>query len=90
MNEESSPKIPLDPFETAQQAALARYVEYQQSVREAEKKSFDKGLGARIPQQRDPQTGKLLSLVRRTKKLSRNDACPCGSGQKYKNCCIIK
>ena len=24
------------------------------------------------------------------KKISRNDPCPCGSGKKYKNCCIGK
>lgn len=24
------------------------------------------------------------------KKISRNDPCPCGSGKKYKNCCIEK
>lgn len=24
------------------------------------------------------------------KKISRNDLCPCGSGKKYKNCCIEK
>lgn len=24
------------------------------------------------------------------KKISRNDPCPCGSGKKYKNCCIDK
>jgi uncharacterized protein YecA (UPF0149 family) len=23
-------------------------------------------------------------------RLGRNDACPCGSGQKYKNCCMEK
>ena len=25
--------------------------------------------------------------VRSTKKVGRNDPCPCGSGKKYKNCC---
>ncbi|TCS95654.1 preprotein translocase subunit SecA [Hazenella coriacea] len=25
--------------------------------------------------------------IRRTDKIGRNDACPCGSGKKYKNCC---
>jgi len=23
-------------------------------------------------------------------KIGRNDACPCGSGKKYKNCCLSK
>ena len=26
--------------------------------------------------------------VREHKKISRNDPCPCGSGKKYKNCCL--
>ena len=26
-------------------------------------------------------------FVRKTKKIGRNDPCPCGSGKKYKNCC---
>ncbi len=26
-------------------------------------------------------------IVRKTKKVGRNDPCPCGSGKKYKNCC---
>jgi preprotein translocase subunit SecA len=25
--------------------------------------------------------------VKAEKKIGRNDACPCGSGKKYKNCC---
>lgn len=28
--------------------------------------------------------------VRRVKKIGRNDPCPCGSGKKYKNCCLEK
>jgi hypothetical protein len=27
-------------------------------------------------------------LVRKEKKVGRNDPCPCGSGKKYKNCCL--
>ena len=30
------------------------------------------------------------SVVRVGKKIGRNDPCPCGSGKKYKNCCIDK
>ena len=29
-------------------------------------------------------------MRRTTKKLGRNDPCPCGSGKKYKNCCMKK
>ncbi|MCH5188839.1 MAG: SEC-C domain-containing protein, partial [Oscillospiraceae bacterium] len=28
--------------------------------------------------------------VRKTEKVGRNDPCPCGSGKKYKNCCMAK
>ena len=33
---------------------------------------------------------KLQPLVRRGKKVGRNDKCPCGSGKKYKQCCLPK
>ncbi len=26
--------------------------------------------------------------IRQNKKIGRNDPCPCGSGKKYKNCCL--
>ncbi len=28
------------------------------------------------------------TVIRRTKKVGRNDPCPCGSGKKYKKCCL--
>lgn len=35
-----------------------------------------------------PKTAeKQKTVVNTTKKVGRNDACPCGSGKKYKNCC---
>ena len=33
------------------------------------------------------ETGPKAPVKRETKKIQRNDLCPCGSGQKYKNCC---
>ena len=33
---------------------------------------------------------KLQPLVRRGKKIGRNDKCPCDSGKKYKQCCLPK
>ena len=29
-----------------------------------------------------------VQKVREYKKIGRNDKCPCGSGKKYKNCCL--
>lgn len=31
---------------------------------------------------------KVRPIVRDNKKIGRNDPCPCGSGKKYKNCCM--
>lgn len=31
---------------------------------------------------------KTKPIVRDYKKVGRNDPCPCGSGKKYKNCCL--
>ena len=38
-----------------------------------------------------PQERKIQkTVVNTTKKVGRNDPCPCGSGKKYKNCCMLK
>ena len=34
--------------------------------------------------------GKVIPFQRKTKKKGRNDPCPCGSGKKYKKCCLNK
>ncbi len=36
----------------------------------------------------DAATGKPKPIVRPGSRLKRNDPCPCGSGQKYKKCCM--
>lgn len=32
--------------------------------------------------------GKTRTIIREYEKINRNDTCPCGSGKKYKNCCL--
>ena len=32
--------------------------------------------------------GKTKTFIREYEKINRNDKCPCGSGKKYKNCCL--
>ena len=32
----------------------------------------------------------VVTSPRETMEIGRNDPCPCGSGLKYKNCCITK
>jgi len=36
----------------------------------------------------DAASGKAKPIVRPGSRLGRNDPCPCGSGQKYKKCCM--
>lgn len=38
----------------------------------------------------DPFEPKIQPIVHTSKKVGRNDPCPCGSGKKYKKCCIQK
>lgn len=51
----------------------------------------------KYPQERPASAGKVIydgmeeqPYVRGAKKIGRNDPCPCGSGKKYKQCCINK
>jgi preprotein translocase subunit SecA len=38
----------------------------------------------------DEYNAPLIAPVRTEPKIGRNDPCPCGSGKKYKKCCLIK
>jgi uncharacterized protein YchJ len=33
---------------------------------------------------------RLDTIIRHDQKIGRNDPCPCGSGKKYKKCCMKK
>jgi uncharacterized protein len=37
-----------------------------------------------------PTTGAAIATIRSGPKTGRNDPCPCGSGRKYKKCCLGK
>lgn len=41
-----------------------------------------------IPSELLSRLRKQKQLVREFKKIGRNEKCPCGSGKKYKNCCM--
>lgn len=43
---------------------------------------------ASAPAFRERASGKAPDLTRKAEKLGRNDPCPCGSGRKYKQCCL--
>jgi preprotein translocase subunit SecA len=40
--------------------------------------------------QEEPERVKVQTYRRHKKKIGRNDPCPCGSGKKFKNCCMGK
>jgi hypothetical protein len=42
------------------------------------------------PSRRPPAPGRFGVPARRYRGVGRNDPCPCGSGKKYKNCCLRK
>lgn len=49
----------------------------------------------KYPQERVKAQGTIINdgletYIRETKKVGRNDPCPCGSGKKYKHCCMKK
>jgi preprotein translocase subunit SecA len=38
----------------------------------------------------ETEDGKGVTVRREGKKVGRNDPCPCGSGRKYKKCCLLR
>jgi len=38
----------------------------------------------------ETEDGKGVTVRREGRKVGRNDPCPCGSGKKYKKCCLLK
>jgi len=42
-----------------------------------------------FPFTRKPRNGKVVK-VRTYRKIGRNEICPCGSGKKFKRCCLKK
>ncbi len=47
---------------------------------------FDKGIEELLTQDRKRE--RRMLLLKEGKKIGRNDPCPCGSGEKFKHCCI--
>lgn len=51
----------------------------------------ESGAGDGIQTSNDGDGGKQRSIQKKiTGKIGRNDPCPCGSGKKYKKCCLLK
>ena len=50
---------------------------------------LDAVLGS-VPRSQVVYAGRVKQYVRTEPKIGRNDPCPCGSGKKYKKCCLGK
>lgn len=46
------------------------------------------GAELRITPCEKDEDGKLIPIRRTEEKIGRNEKCPCGSGKKYKHCCL--
>jgi SEC-C motif len=49
-----------------------------------------KKLITRSLRESDPEVPVSITVTRTGERVGRNDACPCGSGKKYKQCCLRK
>jgi hypothetical protein len=53
------------------------------------------GINLEFPWKADPEVEAMIervegSMSHARKKIGRNDPCPCGSGKKYKKCCLTE
>jgi SEC-C motif len=72
-----------DPWQFYDPQAIA---ERQVSWAEDDRKALERE--ARLISQRDDNFGDVETYVRGSPKIGRNEPCPCGSGKKYKKCCL--
>ena len=68
--------------DTLTEGTIAR-LEERRRLQEARQKLIAQGAGG-------AGAGKQVTVRRDAKKVGRNDPCPCGSGKKYKKCCLPK
>ncbi len=74
-----------------EQADIQRNRIKQQERQEAKQQEFSKLAKGILNQRKEiaPQeSGSVMPYKRSTPKVGRNDPCPCGSGKKYKKCCL--
>lgn len=84
-------RIKRDTVEKLFAVQIAREQEVKE-MRAERKQTFILSRGAENAQSGGGETesGKGVTVRREGKKVGRNDPCPCGSGKKYKKCCLLK
>jgi hypothetical protein len=61
-----------------------------QKARMKELNELAKNYNAQKKQGTIKSTGKVVAFKRKSPKIGRNEPCPCGSGKKFKKCCLNK
>jgi preprotein translocase subunit SecA len=84
-------RIKKDTVEKLFTVQVAREQQEMKEIKMERKQTFVMGRGE-VAQGGSGKTedGKGLTVRREGKKVGRNDPCPCGSGKKYKRCCLPK
>jgi preprotein translocase subunit SecA len=84
-------RIKKDTVEKLFTVQVAREQQEMKEIKMERKQTFVMGRGE-VAQGGSGMTedGKGLTVRREGKKVGRNDPCPCGSGKKYKRCCLPK
>jgi hypothetical protein len=84
------PLLDLPP--AAQQALPALVAAFLGDLQDVGRLADGRGLAAAVraaaPSFRERASGRGANLTRPGAKIGRNDPCPCGSGKKYKTCCL--
>ena len=60
--------------------------DYPEDISELEYMLNPKSFGGKRPKMKQIET----QTIKREQTIGRNDPCPCGSGEKYKKCCLMK
>lgn len=79
-------------FESEKQLGdmISLIIELSNNTKLWENNGFSPSEMARIKDRDNPNASIDKPYIRKNKKISRNDPCPCGSGKKYKKCCLAK
>ena len=84
-------RIKKDTLEKLFTIQVAREQQEAKEIRMERKQNFVMSRGETAPSAGGKtEEGKGVTVRREGKKVGRNDPCPCGSGKKYKRCCLPK
>ena len=83
-------RIKKDTVEKLFAVQIAKEEQAVKEVKMERKQTFVMSRGEAAQAGGKTESGKGVTFRREGKKVGRNDPCPCGSGKKYKRCCLLK